>query len=51
MSTFPMGANKPIEGIEATLLAATKSALDEFVWQARATMVAIAAKASFRSSP
>jgi hypothetical protein len=25
-----MGANKPIEGIEATLLAATKSALDEF---------------------
>jgi hypothetical protein len=24
-----MGANKPIEDIEATLLAATKSALDE----------------------
>jgi hypothetical protein len=27
-----MGANKPIEDIEATLLAATKSALDELVW-------------------
>jgi len=27
MSTSPMGANKPIEDIEATLLAATKSAL------------------------
>jgi hypothetical protein len=32
VSTFPMGANKPIEGIEATLLAATQSALNEFVW-------------------
>jgi hypothetical protein len=31
MSTFPMGANKPIEETEATLLAATKSALDELV--------------------
>jgi hypothetical protein len=29
MSTSPIGANKPIEDIEATLLAATKSALDE----------------------
>jgi hypothetical protein len=27
-----MGANKPIEDIEATLLATTKSALDELVW-------------------
>jgi hypothetical protein len=34
MSTSPMGANKPIEDIEATLLAATKSALDDFVWWA-----------------
>jgi len=34
MSTSPMGANKPIEDIEATLLAATKSALDELVWWA-----------------
>jgi len=31
-STSPMGANKPIEDIEASLLAATKSALDELVW-------------------
>jgi hypothetical protein len=37
MSTSPMGANKPIEDIEATLLAATKSALDELVWRAHAT--------------
>ena len=29
-----MGANKPIEDIEASLLAATKSALDELVWWA-----------------
>jgi hypothetical protein len=33
-----MGANKPIEDIEATLLAATKPALDELVWWAHATM-------------
>jgi hypothetical protein len=31
MSTSPMGAN-PIDDIEASLLAATKSALDELVW-------------------
>jgi hypothetical protein len=35
MSTTPTGANKPIEDIEATLLAATKSALDELVWVGR----------------
>ena len=29
MSTSPMCANKPFEDIEATLLAATKTALDE----------------------
>jgi len=41
-----MGANKPIEDIEATtLLAATKSALDELVWWAQATMAAKAAEA------
>jgi hypothetical protein len=39
-----MGANKPIEDIEATLLAATKSAL--LVWWAHATMAAKAAEAS-----
>jgi len=38
-----MGANKPIEDIEATLLAATKSALDDLVWWAHATMAAKAA--------
>ena len=37
MSTSPIGTNKPIEDIEATLLAATKSALDELVWWAYAT--------------
>jgi len=31
---LPMGANKPIEDIEAHLLASTKSALDELVWWA-----------------
>jgi hypothetical protein len=51
MSTSPMGANRPIEDIEATLLAATKSALDELVWWAHATMAAKAAEASFWSSP
>jgi hypothetical protein len=44
MSTFPLGANKPIEDIEATLLAATKRALDELVWWAHATMAAKAAE-------
>jgi len=43
-----MGANKPIEDIEATLLAATKLALDELAWWAHATMAAKAAKTSWR---
>jgi hypothetical protein len=34
MLTSPMGANKPVEDIEATPFAATKSALDELVWRA-----------------
>jgi NAD(P)H-dependent FMN reductase len=46
MSTSPMGADKPIEDIEASLLGATKSALDELVWWAHATMAARAAEAS-----
>ena len=46
MSTSPMGANKPFEDIEATLLAATKSALDELVWWAHATIAAKAAETS-----
>jgi hypothetical protein len=41
-----MGANKPIEGIEATLLAATKSAFDKLAWRPHATMAAKAAEAS-----
>jgi hypothetical protein len=41
-----MGANKPIEDIEATRPVATKSALDELVWWAHATMAAIGAEAS-----
>ena len=46
MSTSPMGANKPIEDIEASLLGAAKTALDELVWWAHATMAAKAAEAS-----
>jgi hypothetical protein len=34
MSIAPMGANRPVENIEATLLAATKSAL-ELIWWSR----------------
>ena len=45
MSTSPMGANKPIEDIEASLLATTKSALDEFVSWAHATIAAKAVEA------
>jgi len=51
MSTSPMGANKPIEDIEAHLLASTKSALDELVWWAHATMAAKTAEASQRRDP
>jgi hypothetical protein len=46
MSTSPMGANKPIEDIEAHLLASTKSVLDELAWWAHATMAAKAVEAS-----
>ena len=35
-----MGANGPIEDIEVTLLAATKSGVGELVWWAHATMAA-----------
>jgi hypothetical protein len=41
MSTSPMGASKPIEDIEATLLAATKLALDDFVWSYGVTVTPI----------
>jgi len=40
MTVFPRGGNKPIEDIEAALLPTAKTALDELVWWARATMAA-----------
>lgn len=43
MTVSPMGANKPIEDIEANLLPSAKAALDDLVWWAKATK---AAKAS-----
>ncbi len=43
MSIFPRGGNKPIEDIEAGLLPSAKTALDELVWWARATMAVKAA--------
>jgi NAD(P)H-dependent FMN reductase len=46
MATSPMGANKPIEDIEASLLGATKAALNELVWWSHATMAAKVAEAA-----
>jgi NAD(P)H-dependent FMN reductase len=40
MSIHPMRGNKPIEDIEANLLPSAKTALDELVWWAKATMAA-----------
>jgi NAD(P)H-dependent FMN reductase len=40
MAVSPMGANKPIEDIEANLLPAAKAALDDLVWWAKATKAA-----------
>jgi NAD(P)H-dependent FMN reductase len=40
----PMGANKAIEEIEANLLPSAKTALEELVWWAKATMAAKAAE-------
>jgi NAD(P)H-dependent FMN reductase len=45
MAVAPRGGNKPIEEIEANLLASAKTALDELVWWAKATMAAKAAEA------
>jgi NAD(P)H-dependent FMN reductase len=45
MTVFPMGGNKPIEEIEANLLPSAKTALDELVWWAKATMAAKIAEA------
>ena len=36
----PLGADKPIEAIEAGLVQGAKDALDELVWWANATMAA-----------
>ena len=43
MAVHPMFGNKPFEDIQDHLLANTKTALDELVWWARATMAAKAA--------
>jgi NAD(P)H-dependent FMN reductase len=40
MAVHPMFGKKPIEEIEAILLPSAKTALDELVWWARATMAA-----------
>ena len=40
LTVSPMGGNKPIEDIEDHLLPNTKTALDELVWWAKATMAA-----------
>ena len=40
MAVSPMGANKPIEDIEANLLPSAKAALDDLVWWAKATKAA-----------
>lgn len=40
MAVSPIGANKPIEEIEAHLLPSLNAALDELVWWSRATMAA-----------
>jgi NAD(P)H-dependent FMN reductase len=43
MAVHPMFGKKPIEEIEANLLPSAKTALDELVWWAKATMAAKAA--------
>ena len=45
MAIHPMFGKKPIEDIEASLLPSTKTALDELVWWAKATIAAKAAEA------
>jgi NAD(P)H-dependent FMN reductase len=40
MTIYPRFGNKPIETIEANLLASAKTSLDELVWWAKATMAA-----------
>ncbi|CAO3419828.1 NADPH-dependent FMN reductase [Azospirillum doebereinerae] len=45
MAVHPAFGNKPIEEIEANLLASAKTALDELVWWAKATTAAKATEA------
>jgi NAD(P)H-dependent FMN reductase len=45
MTVHPLGANKPIEDIEAHLVPSATAALDELLWWAKATMAARAAGA------
>jgi NAD(P)H-dependent FMN reductase len=45
MAVHPMFGKKPIEEIEANLLVSAKTALDELVWWAKATMAAKTAEA------
>lgn len=45
-SIFPAAGNQPIETIEQNLLPSSKTALDELVWWARATMAARAQSVS-----
>jgi NAD(P)H-dependent FMN reductase len=45
MAVHPMFGKQPIEAIEANLLVSAKTALDELVWWAKATMAAKAAGA------
>jgi hypothetical protein len=40
MAIHPMFGKKPIEEIEATLLPSAKTALDELMWWAQATIAA-----------
>jgi len=44
MAVHPAFGNKPIEAVEANLLPAAKTALDDLVWWTRATMAARAAE-------
>ena len=50
MTVHPMLGKKPISDIEAHLLPSTKTALDELLWWARATMAARAAAETLRES-
>lgn len=45
VAVHPMFGKKPIESIEANLLPSTKTALDELLWWAKATIAAKAAEA------